>query len=355
MSQSADFPYRLVRTGVVMRPDRDDTFEVEGVLNPASATAPDGTPLLYPRIVSKGNYSRIGLAEVEITDGVPTGVQRKGVLLAPDRGWEHGTHHGGVEDPRVTRIEALGQYVMAYVAYGPYGPKAALAVSSDAVEWRRLGPVQFAYDDALDTDMNLFPNKDLAFFPEAVTGPDGTPCLGFMHRPMWDLSMAVGDQTPPLPTGVDDEREAIWLSYVRLADAQADLNALCRPWGHREIVSCEYEWESLKIGGGTPPIRVDEGWLTFYHGVSGSMSKNPFEPQKEVRYVAGGLILDADDPSVVVARSAEPLLVPETEDERVGVVGNVVFPTGVLEVDGVTWVFYGMADQAIGVARVERV
>jgi predicted GH43/DUF377 family glycosyl hydrolase len=35
-------------------------------------------------------------------------------------------------------------------------------------------------------------------------------------------------------------------------------------------------------------------------------------------------------------------------------VPNVVFPTAIEEVDGVRYVFYGMADSQIGVARLDR-
>ena len=34
---------------------------------------------------------------------------------------------------------------------------------------------------------------------------------------------------------------------------------------------------------------------------------------------------------------------------------NVVFPTAIEEIDGVHFVFYGMADSKIGVARLDRV
>ena len=346
-----DFPYRLIRAGVVMRPDPADPHEAEGVLNPAAAWSPDGRLVLFPRIVARGNHSRIGVADVVIEHGVPTGVRRRGIALAPDRSWEHGSDHGGVEDARVTWVPALGCYLMAYVAYGPLGPRAGLATSADLASWTRLGPVQFAYEDPLDIDLNLFPNKDLAFFPEPIQGPDGSPCLGFLHRPMWEIP---GQQVAP-PAGITDDRAAIWLSYVRLADARADPSALLRPFGHRELARSEQDWEELKIGGGPPPVRVPEGWLLLYHGVSGSISPNPFEPQKNVFYAAGGLLLDADDPSRVLARTAAPLLSPETDEERVGIVGNVVFPTAVAEIDGTLFTFYGMADEAIGVARIERV
>jgi predicted GH43/DUF377 family glycosyl hydrolase len=66
------------------------------------------------------------------------------------------------------------------------------------------------------------------------------------------------------------------------------------------------------------------------------------------------MLLDADDPSKVLARTAEPLLQAETDEERGGIVPNVVFPTAIEEIEGVRYVFYGMADSKIGVARLDR-
>ena len=60
-----------------------------------------------------------------------------------------------------------------------------------------------------------------------------------------------------------------------------------------------------------------------------------FDHQQNVHYAAGAMLLDADDPSIVIARSAEPLLQAETEHERGGIVPNVVFPTAIEEIDGV--------------------
>jgi len=350
-SAAQPFPYRMTRAGVVMRPDPQDPNQAEGVLNPAAGFAPDGRLLMFPRLVAEGNRSRIAVGEVELTDGVPTGVALQGLALEPDRGWEYGSDHGGVEDPRLTFIEPLGVYVMTYVAYGPTGARPALAVSRDLAEWERLGPVLFEYDDDLHTDLNLFSNKDVLWFPDAVPGPDGTPSLAFLHRPTFEI---VG-QEPDLPAGVSDRRPGIWIGYVPLDAARRDIRALTHVGGNRELAHSQYDWESLKIGGGPPPIRVPEGWLLLHHGVTGTMTENPFELQKNVFYSAGGMILSADDPTVVTHRTVEPLLAPETDEERVGIVGNVVFPTALAEVDGVLYCFYGMADEAIGVARVDRV
>ena len=346
--------YTLTRVGVLMTPEPGNADEVEGVLNPASGFGPDGTLYLLPRLVAEGNVSRVGLAEVHLTDGVPTSVTRKGVVLAPDEGWERGAHNAGVEDPRVTWIARLGVHVMTYVAYGPLGPKLALAVSADLLSWRRLGPVHFRYQPGLDTDLNLFPNKDAVFFPEPVPGPDGTPCYAMLHRPMWDLGWFREGEGVHLPAGVTDERPGIWVSYVPAREVERDLDALVLQGDHRLVALSEHGFEELKIGAGPAPIRVDEGWLVLHHGVTGVI-EDPWEPQQQkVSYAAGALILDPDDVSRVLDRSTEPMLTAETDDERSGTVPNVVFPTATEEIDGVRYVFYGMADTKIGVARLDR-
>ncbi|NEE01023.1 glycoside hydrolase family 130 protein [Phytoactinopolyspora halotolerans] len=353
MPVSTAIPYTLTRVGVVMTPEDGNHLEEEGVLNPASGHGPDGVLYLLPRLVARGNVSRVGLARVVVDDGVPVGVEREGVVLEPDRSWERGASHAGVEDPRVTFIPLLGVHVMTYVAYGPLGPRTAVAVSDDLRNWRRLGPVLFAYDDELNIDLNLFHNKDTVFFPEPVTAPDGVKSLAVLHRPMWDLGEIRDGQGVVVPAGVTDSRQSIWISYVPLTAVAADIRNLVHWRGHRFLAGPEYPFEQIKIGGGPAPLRVPEGWLLLHHGVTGTLAKG-FAQQQKVNYAAGAILLDADDPSKVLARTAEPLLQPETDDERAGTVPNVVFPTAVEEIDGVHYVFYGMADSKIGVARLDR-
>lgn len=349
---SSEFPYRLTRVGVVMTPEPGNALEVEGVLNPGSGRGPDGQLYLLPRLVAAGNVSRIGLARVEMVDGVPVSVHREGVVLEADRSWERGVGHGGVEDPRVTWVAALERHVMTYIAFGPLGPRTAVATSTDLREWVRHGPVHFGYDDSLDSDLNLFHNKDAAFFAEPVRAPDGTPSLAVLHRPMWDLDeVAVGQGRQP-PPGVPDGRDSIWISFVPLAAVQADLDALTSWSQHRFLAGPEHPFEALKIGGGPAPLRVPEGWLVIHHGVTGVIVR-AFAQQQQVNYAAGAMILDGDRPWVVRSRTRTPLLSAETGDERSGIVPNVVFPTAIETVDGVHFVFYGMADSKIGVARLD--
>jgi predicted GH43/DUF377 family glycosyl hydrolase len=349
-----DFPYRLERLGVLMRPDPDRPFEAEGVLNPASGRTADGRLWLLPRLVAAGNVSRVGLASVVVENGVPVEVRRDSVVLSPDTGWERSHTHGGVEDPRTTWIPDLGLHVMAYVAFGPLGPKPALAVSDDLRSWRRLGPVHFEYEEALDTDLNLFPNKDVVFFPEPVPGPDGRPAYAMLHRPMWNLGLLVGGTDVYLPAGVDDPRPGIWISYAPVQAVRRDVRALTHLGGHRAVALPANGYEELRIGAGPPPVRVPEGWLLIHHGVSGH-EVDGWVPQQGLHYAAGAMLLDPADPARVIARTSSPLLEPAVAEERLGTAPNVVFPTAVEQIDGQRFVFYGMADSSIGVARLDRV
>ena len=350
---TSTFPYALTRAGVIMTPEIGNPLEAEGVLNPATGHTPDGTLYLLPRMVAKGNVSRVGLARVLIEDGVPVGVQREGIVLEPDRAWERGAQNAGVEDPRVTFIAQLDLHVMTYVAFGPLGPRTAIAVSDDLRSWRRLGPVQFEYNDEVDIDLNLFHNQDTVFFPEPVTSPGGVESFAVLHRPMWDMSdVRLGEGSHP-PAWLDDPRQSIWISYIPVRDVVRDIRSLTFWRENRLLAAPEYAFEELKIGGGTPPIRVDEGWLIIHHGVTGVIN-GAFAQQQKVNYAAGAMILDGDDPSRVIARTTVPLLVPETDDEKSGIVPNVVFPTAIEEIGGQRYVFYGMADSKIGLARLHR-
>lgn len=293
-----------------MEPDPLDPREAWGVLNPACARGPDGELYLFPRLVAEGNYSRIGRARVVFDHGAPSDVERLGLALEPQEPWEA----NGVEDPRITFLAELGLYVIAYTAFGPRGPRVALAVSSDLEQWERKGLVRFG--DELDS----VDNKDAAFFPEPVAGPDGGPAFALLHRP------------------VNEERPGIWLSFAK---DPTDLGELS---GHRKIAGPERPWEDLKIAAGPPPIRVDGGWLLLHHGVAG---------RPEARYCAGAMLLDPTEVWRVRDRTAKPLLEPKTIAEREGIVPNVVFPTALDErSDGTADVYYGMADSRIGVARL---
>jgi predicted GH43/DUF377 family glycosyl hydrolase len=301
-----------------MEPNLTDPREVEGVLNPAVARGPDGQLYLLPRLVGAGNYSRIGLARVlKNWHGDPVSVERLGVALEPEAAYERNPRTGGgVEDPRVTCFAACGLYVMTYTAYGPEGPRIAWALSRDVVRWRRLGLVRFAPYQGVD--LHQLDNKDAVLFPEPVPAPDGRLALALIHRPGQGMPQPAGQGAA---SGRLLARPGMWLSYAPL-----DEFAACRlvVFGqHHLLASPQRPWERLKVGAGTPPVRLGDEWLVFYHGVSGQNSgKDTQHPH--LHYRAGVLLLDGRDPRRVVYRSPHTETLLAKAEEVLG--GAPAFP-----------------------------
>ncbi len=135
-------------------------------------------------------------------------------------------------------------------------------------------------------------------------------------------------------------------SYLALSRADRESNALTwstdlRHWGEPVTLQMpERAWEVVQLGNCGPPIETAAGWLVLTHGVG---------PMRE--YGIGAILLDLDDPSVVLGRLRRPLLTP-TADERDGYVPNVVYSCGAL-VHGATLVLpYGCSDRSTRVALV---
>jgi predicted GH43/DUF377 family glycosyl hydrolase len=96
--------------------------------------------------------------------------------------------------------------------------------------------------------------------------------------------------------------------------------------------------------------------MIIYHGVS--EIDGPTSEAPHLCYSAGVMILSEKHPREVLYRSADPILTPDLPQERIGTIGNVVFPTGIDRRDDLGQperfdVYYGMADNRIGVARLD--
>jgi predicted GH43/DUF377 family glycosyl hydrolase len=334
------------RLGIVLKPTKA-MDERAGLLNPACARLRDGTLQLYPRMVAPGNVSRIGSFRArEGADGTLV-IEQRGYALEPKAPYELRDQSGGYgcEDPRVSFVPALDRYVMAYVAFGPGGPEVALAVSRDGLEWERLGLVRFHESE------EPFADKDAAFFPEPVRSPSGALSLAFYHRPTLKASVQE-DQAgaTELETLLPRLREGISIGYVSLDAAIADIHKLCRVTESHRLVLPPAEWGSIKVGAGSPPVRVREGWLAVIHGVD--ELEHP-SGAALLRYCAGLIVHDAEQLDRVVYRSEKPLFAPEVPGEIHGTVGHVVFPTAIDQrSDRVFDIYYGMADYEIGRGRL---
>jgi predicted GH43/DUF377 family glycosyl hydrolase len=100
-------------------------------------------------------------------------------------------------------------------------------------------------------------------------------------------------------------------------------------------------WELVQLGNCGPPIETDAGWLVLTHGVG---------PMRT--YSIGALLLDLDDPTVVLSQLPQPLLTPD-RDEQDGYVPNVVYSCGALVHGDTLLLPYGIGDAAIGIATVK--
>lgn len=341
----ARFDATVTRTGIVMQPD-GDRWEAEGVLNPAGVRVRDGRYVLYPRCVAEGNVSRVGMAQA--VDG-SNEFSRLGYALEPEASYELRVPNSGgmgCEDPRVTFIAVLDRYVMVYTAFGPTGPRIAVALSPDGLTWERLGLIDFAAHG-----LPIGDDKDGAFFPEPVRSPAGVLSLAFYHRPMLKLSTANGAAAVPTILALPpDARESTRIAYVPLDAVLGDVRNLLIPHESVLVLAPDGAWGRIKTGSGTPPVRIDEGWFSIYHAVDAA----EIDGRYRMTYSAGFVVHDIDHPHRILYRSAAPILAPESYDERHGIVNNVVFPTAIDVLGGRSFdVYYGMADAKIGRVRVD--
>ena len=274
-------------------------YRAHAVFNPGATRLADGSTLLLCRVEDHRGHSHLCAArsasgvDAWTVDPMPT------LLNEPAR---HPEELWGIEDPRITFVPELNQFVIAFTAFGRPGPGVALALTTDFREFTRLGLVMPPDD------------KDACVFPRRING-----AYAMIHRPRGKSG------------------SHIWMSQ------SDDL----RTWDRHVLVLKARRgawWDANKIGLSPPLIETPEGWLMLYHGVRYTASG--------ALYRMSAALLDLAQPSKVLARADDWFFGPEEPYERVGDVGNVVFSCGVtLRDDGDTInMYYGAADTCIALA-----
>ncbi len=135
--------------------------------------------------------------------------------------------------------------------------------------------------------------------------------------------------------------------YLAMSRADRENNAVAASddllhWAEPVVVQRPVRgWELVQLGNCGPPIETDAGWLVLTHGVG---------PMRT--YGIGAMLLDLEDPTVVVGRLARPILTP-TADERSGYVPNVVYSCGAMRHGGTLVLPYGASDTTTRVALVD--
>lgn len=275
------------------------------VFNPGAVLVEEKVYLIYRAMGKKDAYSRLGLA---ISGDFIHFERNKNPLYY---GGTHPDESLGIEDPRVVKIDDT--YYLSYTAVSEdleaevnpdwkeqiaKNPRIALSTTKDFVNY-------------LDYDV-IIPNllgKNSSFFPKKVNGEFWLLYRAGMGKTYFGNSNRVDYWPETYP--VFEERPGFW--------------------------------DSVRTGIGAPPMETEKGWLLFYHGMD-----------KSNTYRLGIMFLDLEDPRKILYRSPEPVFEPETDYEKFGFIPNVVFTCGAIEKEGMYYVYYGAADEVIGVATVEK-
>lgn len=226
----------------------------------------------------------------------------------------------GVEDARISRVGGRedGRWLMTTCSVSPERHCTTLYTSDDAMDWRLEGIV-------LDHQ-----NKDMLIFGGLVDGK------------YWAQTRPLGDLYFAYPPGSE------WRSgpSINLATSPDALH--WKPYDEPGIRPHAATVSTARMGGGTPPILTDAGWLTLWHGV---------EPSGVVGiYRTYWSVLDRDDPSVIVRTEHAPLLEPAPAltaplADRLYLDG-VVFTTGIAAAGDHYVVASGEADLACRITHV---
>ena len=205
----------------------------------------------------------------------------------------------GIEDCRVSLIE--GKYYLTFTSVSDNGVGVGLRTTTDWKTFEKHGMIFPAH------------NKDCAIFEEKING-----LFYAIHRPS---SVDIGG------------------NYIWIASSPDGIH-----WGNHKCIikTRKGHWDSKRVGGGAAPIRTDKGWLEIYHGAN-----------ENHLYCLGAFLLDLNDPSKVLARTDDPVMVPSTQYELSGFFGNVVFTNGhIIDPDGDTiTVYYGASDEFVCAAK----
>jgi predicted GH43/DUF377 family glycosyl hydrolase len=201
----------------------------------------------------------------------------------------------GVEDCRVSFLE--NKYYLTFTAVSDNGVGVGLKITTDWKHFQSYGMILPPH------------NKDCAIFEEKING-----LFYMLHR----------------PSSVDIGGNFIWL-----AESPDGTH-----WGNHKclVKTRENAWDSARVGAGAAPIKTEKGWLEIYHGANG-----------DHQYCLGAFLMDMNNPSTVIARTDDPIMIPSEQYELTGFFGNVVFTNGhVLEPDGDTLtIYYGASDEVV--------
>jgi predicted GH43/DUF377 family glycosyl hydrolase len=202
----------------------------------------------------------------------------------------------GMEDVRFVKFEDNGNscYYGTYTAYDGHHIKTQLIETKDFDVFK----IRTLYGDAIS-------DKGMALFPEKVNGKYAI------------ISRQGGEKINIMFS--DDLY--VWNKFQTLMEPS-------------------FTWEFVQLGNCGSPVKTDSGWLLLTHGV-GAMRT----------YVISAILLDLNDPTLIVGRLDKPL-VEADEEEREGYVPNVVYTCGLLRHGDILIIPYAVSDSATGFVTI---
>jgi predicted GH43/DUF377 family glycosyl hydrolase len=294
----------------ILKPKGNHFWEAQAVFNGCPVKTRSGVSLAY-RALSLPYYSSLTGARLPVSsigmaqskDGLHFASRRR--FIFPEHPWER----FGCEDPRVTKFN--GKYYIFYTALSawppkPEGIKVALAISKGLKKVKEKHPV---------TPFNA---KAMALFPQRIGGKIYAILTVHTDQPPARICLASFD-------GEEDIwSESYWQAWYENYDKYA-LPLQRRPEDHLEV--------------GAPPVKTENGWLLLY-----SYIRDYFSKSRERLLGVEAFLLDLEDPFKIIGKIEVPILTPEEYYERIGLVPNVVFPSGALVRRNRLYIYYGASD-----------
>ena len=321
-------------------------WAAKDVFNPA-AVVRDGKICLLVRAEDHvGRYagtSRIGLATS--ADGRRFSLEPEPVLAPGDDRWQAWEWPGGCEDPRV--VEAPdGGYVCAYTAFDGKVGCLFVATSTDLRQWTKHGPA-FA-----GTPYARRPSKAGSILTELKSGQlvaarvDGRYWMYWGEGTMYAATSDDLIHWSPLEIDVAPDRYLTWEAERRMPGWT--IERVPGTKGLRPIAGPRrYRFDSLLVEPGAPAVLTPAGVVLIYNGANHPSAGEAGTPA--FAYQPGQMLLDALDPTAVIARLSEPFLRVDPAEAR-GQVGNVCFAEGLVAFEGAWWLYVGLADSRLGVS-----
>lgn len=282
------------RIGIVVEPSLIPGYSA--AFNPAVYLhEPTGEINLFCRLVTINKHSEIRRIVLDRNFKI------KDIEPAPVLRGQGADEKLGCEDPRLTGINDT--YYLVYTAVGKspsrkWQTRIGIACSKNLSEFQRLGTILHDRGN----------NKNGVLIPKNIDG-----FFWLYHRIKPNVHLA------------QSEDLSSWHDLGPVMKIRRN------------------SWDSHHIGLGTPPVLTAEGYLSFYHGADTNLV-----------YRIGAAVFDAQNPAKLLARSGPPLLEPEESYEKEGVVPNVVFTCGAIDINGSFLLFYGAADKVTAACEITK-